>query len=198
MDDGELSYCRRDLPEEQENENFLLHAFLTLKNNMIWNNLYKTSVVKTNNISYKEDIKMGEDLLFNLEYANYASNYEYVTQPLYKYNVETAGSALKLTRLSYIHDYTQIYDFLLTYYSEKKFEKYKDVVYFMNGMFMNLAGADYNLKHPFIKEFEKSQLFIDISNEHLVSKKLKLKQWFIVRHIYRNRFMKEFVKRVFI
>ncbi len=46
-----------------------------LKNNMIWNNIYKTSVVKTNNILYKESIKMGEDLLFNLEYANYASNY---------------------------------------------------------------------------------------------------------------------------
>ena len=198
MDDGELSYCRRDLPEEQENENFLLHAFLMLKNNMIWNNLYKTSVVKTNNILYKENIKMGEDLLFNLEYANYASNYEYVTQPLYKYNVETVGSALKLTRLSYIHDYTQIYNYLLTYYSEKKFEKYKDVVYFMNGMFMNLAGADYDLKHPFIKEFEKSQLYTDISKESLTSKKLKLKQWFIVKHIYRNRFMKEFVKRIFI
>ena len=165
---------------------------------MIWNNIYKASIVKTNNILYKESIKMGEDLLFNLEYANYASNYEYITQPLYKYNVETVGSALKLTRLSYIHDYTQIYNYLLTYYSEKKFEKYKDVVYFMNGMFMNLAGVDYDLKHPIIEEFEKSQLFIDISNEHLVSKKLKLKQCFIVKHIYRNRFMKEFVKRVFI
>ena len=49
-DNGELSYCKRDLPKEQENENFLLHAFLMLKNNMIWNNIYKTSVVKTNNI----------------------------------------------------------------------------------------------------------------------------------------------------
>ena len=190
--------CKRDLPKEQENENFLLHAFLMLKNNMIWNNIYKTSVVKTNNILYKESIKMGEDLLFNLEYANYASNYEYITQPLYKYNVETVGSALKLTRLSYIHDYTQIYDYLLTYYSEKKFEKYKDVVYFMNGIFMNLAGADYDLKHPFIEEFEKSQLYTDISKESLRSKKLKLKQWFIVRHIYRNRLMKEFVKKLFI
>ena len=169
-----------------------------LNNNMIWNNIYKTSVVKTNNILYKESIKMGEDLLFNLEYANYASNYEYITQPLYKYNVETVGSALKLTRLSYIHDYTQIYDYLLTYYSEKKFEKYKDVVYFMNGIFMNLAGADYDLKHPFIEEFEKSQLYTDISKESLTSKKLKLKQWFIVRHIYRNRLMKEFVKKLFI
>lgn len=197
-DNGELSYCKRDLPKEQENENFLLHAFLMLKNNMIWNNIYKTSVVKTNNILYKESIKMGEDLLFNLEYANYASNYEYITQPLYKYNVETVGSALKLTRLSYIHDYTQIYDYLLTYYSEKKFEKYKDVVYFMNGIFMNLAGADYDLKHPFIEEFEKSQLYTDISKESLTSKKLKLKQWFIVRHIYRNRLMKEFVKKLFI
>ena len=94
--------------------------------------------------------------------------------------------------------FTQIYNYLLTYYSEKKFEKYKDVVYFMNGMFMNLAGADYDLKHPFIEEFEKSQLYTDISKESLTSKKLKLKQWFIVKHIYRNRFMKEFVKRVFI
>ena len=84
------------------------------------------------------------------------------------------------------------------YYSEKKFEKYKDVVYFMNGIFMNLAGADYDLKHPFIEEFEKSQLYTDISKESLTSKKLKLKQWFIVRHIYRNRLMKEFVKKLFI
>ena len=62
MDNGELSYCKRDLPQEQENENFLLHAFLMLKNNMIWNNIYKTSVVKINNILYKDSIKMGEDL----------------------------------------------------------------------------------------------------------------------------------------
>lgn len=198
IDDGQLRYCKRDLTMEQKNGHFLLHTFLSLKNNMIWNNLYKASVLKSNEVQFREDIKMGEDLLFNLEFAECAKNWDYIQQPIYTYNMATVGSALKVTRLSYIHDYTQMYNIMEEYYMDPEFAEYKNVTYFMNGVFMNLAGAEYDPKHLYIIEFERSQLYKDISDQYLESGKLKLKKWFITKHIYRNHIIKSIVKRLFI
>lgn len=51
------------------------------------NKLYRTSVIKKNNVTFPINVYLGEDLLFNLNYFNYCRNVKTLNEPLYFYNV---------------------------------------------------------------------------------------------------------------
>lgn len=40
----------------------------------VWRGLYKTKIIKENNIKFNENVKTGEDVLFNLEFYYYANS----------------------------------------------------------------------------------------------------------------------------
>lgn len=50
-----------------------------------WNKLYKSSVIKDNNLFFKTDIHYGEDLVFLLEFLTYANSYMTVKGSKYIY-----------------------------------------------------------------------------------------------------------------
>lgn len=53
---------------------------------MPWNKLFKTRIIKDNNIQFPEDLSLGEDLLFNLEYLDYSNGkIVIINKPLYYY-----------------------------------------------------------------------------------------------------------------
>ena len=59
--------------------------------------LYKKHIIDKYNIRVQEDIEIGEDLIFNYEYANHIDSFYYLSLPLYNYiNVSTS----KTNRLS--------------------------------------------------------------------------------------------------
>lgn len=59
----------------------------------LWNKIYKTSVIKENKIYFKEDIRNGEDLIFNLAYTSHSARYEVLPESLYHYRrVENSRS----------------------------------------------------------------------------------------------------------
>lgn len=47
--------------------------------------LYDRKILDTHQIRFREDLKMGEDVLFNLSYFQYASNVEIIDRSLYHY-----------------------------------------------------------------------------------------------------------------
>ena len=47
--------------------------------------LYNKDILKKNNILFKKDLSLGEDLLFNLEYLKYVNNVYIVNKDLYYY-----------------------------------------------------------------------------------------------------------------
>lgn len=49
------------------------------------NKLYITDIIKNNNIQFIDDLKMGEDLLFNLDYLKVCQNISVIDEPLYNY-----------------------------------------------------------------------------------------------------------------
>lgn len=56
-----------------------------------WNKLYKASIIKDNNLRFFEDMSVGEDLLFNLQYLTFVEHALILSQPLYNYRI-TDGS----------------------------------------------------------------------------------------------------------
>lgn len=58
----------------------------------LWNKLYKLSIIKEHNISFDNDISIGEDMVFIAEYSLYCRGAVYINQPLYiyRYNCNSA------------------------------------------------------------------------------------------------------------
>lgn len=50
-----------------------------------WNKIYKMDVIKSNEMMFKPEISLGEDLIFNLEYLKVANKLAFISEPLYIY-----------------------------------------------------------------------------------------------------------------
>lgn len=58
----------------------------------IWNKLYIRELIKFNKINFNEDLKLGEDLLFNLKYFKSCLKINLINDVLYSYKVENDQS----------------------------------------------------------------------------------------------------------
>lgn len=53
--------------------------------NPIWNKVYRTNLIRNRKIEFREEFKLGEDLLFNLEILTNTDQIEVIKKPLYNY-----------------------------------------------------------------------------------------------------------------
>ena len=100
---------------------------------VLWNKLYRRSILETHHLRMDEEISWCEDFLFNLEYLRWAERFYALNVPLYYY-VKTKGSLasqisisktvrMKLTTFEYYNRlYQEIFD-------EEEYEKHRLKVY---------------------------------------------------------------------
>lgn len=72
-----------------------------------WGRLYKLSVIKNNEIYAKEDMRLFEDFVFNLEYLKNINEIVFVNKPLYTYtmhNIHISASMAIVNGDSLLHD----------------------------------------------------------------------------------------------
>lgn len=55
--------------------------------NANWNKLFKASIINQNNIRFNEGMHIWEDLLFNLQYTQFATKAALINKPLYNYRL---------------------------------------------------------------------------------------------------------------
>lgn len=99
----------KDMPEHNNGENFLddgyykaieLGDFFSEKGNSmlfksVWGKLFRTDIIKSNNLCFDKHIIFGEDSLFMLKYLNYCNSictvhnvdYYYFLSPIRKYSI---------------------------------------------------------------------------------------------------------------
>ncbi|MEK9154604.1 MAG: glycosyltransferase [Patescibacteria group bacterium] len=95
---------------KEEIIDFIRHFLKHPSNHLVsycWARLYKLSVIKNNNISANEDMRLFEDFVFNLEYLKHIDKIVFVNKPLYTYvmpnNHVTASMAI-INSESLLHD----------------------------------------------------------------------------------------------
>lgn len=59
--------------------------------NCIWNNLYSSQIIKENNLYFNENVKNGEDLLFNTKYFEKSNKGIYLDYKIYNYSSNSQG-----------------------------------------------------------------------------------------------------------
>lgn len=157
---------------------------------MPWNKLYKLSVIKDNNLRMQEDISLGEDLLFNLDYLKNMNGNEIliINKPLVNYISDNAGSLDN----KYYDNLSEIYfrvnsaikecidDWDI---SESEYEKYYDMVYFSyENVLRNTCRKENSLsffkKLSYNKKIMKDEIFAD------AIKKMSYKLPFVYRFSY--------------
>lgn len=71
--------------------------------NQIWNKIYISTIIKSNNIRFDDKMSLSEDLKFNLEYIKNIKKAIYLDETLYSYINSTSGLNLKYQekRLTY-------------------------------------------------------------------------------------------------
>ena len=63
-----------------------------------WCKIFKSSIIKGNNIKFNEDMSLGEDLVFNFDYLNHVKHIFIINKCLYHYSTDNASSLLRQYR----------------------------------------------------------------------------------------------------
>ena len=68
----------------------------------VWNKIFKTSIIKTNNIRFNKDIRFCEDLLFVCEYVKHIETMKFIHDPYYHYYINDESASKKFFSVSKI------------------------------------------------------------------------------------------------
>lgn len=63
--------------------------------NQLWNKMYKLDIIKENNLLFDNNLDLGEDYKFNLEYIKFIDKLIYINVPLYQYRITNTGLGFK-------------------------------------------------------------------------------------------------------
>lgn len=74
---------------------FFLEKILLTSGGVIWGKMYKTEIIKKNNILFDPNIRISEDQLFNIEVLLKSSTLSYSNKNLYYYNLDNNFSITK-------------------------------------------------------------------------------------------------------
>lgn len=69
----------------------------------VWRFLYRTDIIKDNNLRFDENIKLGEDTIFNSYYLSYSNSLSTISKSLYNYTIKNSGAMM-----SNINDYRNL------------------------------------------------------------------------------------------
>lgn len=113
-----------------------------------WNKLYYARLIKDNNIRFQEDLSLGEDILFNLDYLNIVNGKIFVTnKPFYNYMRSDKESLDN----KFYHNLNDIYNRIferLFYYGDKWKISKADYQIIMNARFYAFENVLRNTFHP--------------------------------------------------
>lgn len=81
---------------------------------VLWNKLFRASIIKDNNICFEASLKTAEDILFVSKFIGHSSRFSYVNNALYNYNMSNENSAInKFSTLKFKTDYASMLNCLI-------------------------------------------------------------------------------------
>lgn len=154
--------------KKNEVVNYLGELFKNYFINPIWNKLYNTNIIRSHNLRFIEDINMGEDLLFNLEYISACSSIKIINESLYHYlNFNNGSLTASYKKNLFINQkmlFSKVREFLIenNYYTETN-KKYIEVSYTDSvvGCLENLFHSQSNLTSKIRKENIRKIIYDD-------------------------------------
>ena len=117
-----------DLPCGQSVQ-FETHRDFVFANTSLWNRIYRTDVIRNNQLLFEPNITIAEDLLFNYKYLLECQNVYYEKDALYYY-IQRKNSAMSGAGKN--KDVQKVFESLISHYKENgKYTLYKDEIEYL-------------------------------------------------------------------
>ena len=149
---------------------------------ILCNKLFKLDLIKKNNIRFREDIHINENIIFILDFAYFARKYVYDNELLYNYLIHE-NSALNqkfnLKKVSVLASYIRLLEYDLESSTLNKI-KYK---YLFEGYAFLYRLKQIKIDNKDLKEnlsTFKDKYYDDIKNEPSISSKKKRELWYMM------------------
>lgn len=96
-----------------------------------WNKLYKKSIIENNHLEFDTQESVGEDLLFNITYYQYANTYKFTISKYYNYRVRE-DSAMQSNNEMRLEQQLRLYAKIYKIYKEKLDDRTLAQLYIMH------------------------------------------------------------------
>ena len=91
----------------------------------VWNCVYKTSIVKRNNVAFDTQLKHGsEDTAFNIDYLSHVETVLTSSDKLYRYNIYESGNTIQKENDDAIEDFGVLKEHLKRLHTDKNAERF--------------------------------------------------------------------------
>ncbi|PRQ62663.1 glycosyltransferase family 2 protein, partial [Vibrio sp. V01_P9A10T6] len=156
-----------------------------LKNNVCnanWNKIVRFEIIKSNNITFSNDINMGEDLLMSLQFFYYANKVSKISESLYNYNQENENALTKSYKDKSFKDIQDVVILATKFLMENDADD--RILHAINHLKLNVKSTIVN-NSPNVNYKNKAMLLYPETNFLLfMAKRLwRLKFYFIVFYI---------------
>lgn len=141
-----------------------------------WNKLYEISRIKNNNIKFREDMDLGEDIVFNLEYLkHFNGNFYIINELLYHYIRRNRDSLMVRFNERYVEmnkiAYTEFLAYLNSVSADEESRRQILASYFdvlvtaMDNLYMNRKSMNQKLYAAKMTERKKERELKNILNQ---------------------------------
>lgn len=151
-----------------EKDTLAAFLFRFIKNEQLnppWNKLYKRKIVIENNLYFADDIKIGEDLLFNINYLRHCNSLYFLAKPLYFYRTDNDNSATKKYMPNKYYELMKVNDALTSWaatYDNKrlddvvKYIRVKNILSCLRDLSHNNCPLSSDEKYAKMREYKKN------------------------------------------
>ncbi|OFV71345.1 glycosyltransferase family 2 protein [Acetobacterium wieringae] len=135
-----------DISKKEFKENFGLFFSESLINS-VCNKIYRNEIIRKQNIVFREEINMGEDLLFNLEYFKHCDKINILDESLYNYTDFVSDSLTQSYKYNYYNVQKLLYNDIRKFLKEDNYYTGHNIKFVENVYIENIINCIDNLFH---------------------------------------------------
>jgi len=171
-----------------DDKKVLYDLLCDFKINTVWAKIFRSKIIKDNNIYFNKNIKMGEDMLFIYDYIQHINKTMFSDVVFYNY-IDNKNSAIQKSIDCYIYDFCFVYQYLIKSNYLSKNNK-KILLYQMFSRIYHNVIHNRKIKYNTVLFLIKSSLYQEILQMKVNNLKLLIKRFILIMLVNAKRFIK--------
>jgi len=141
-----FSYNEKEYKNKNEFDELLYQLIKSERLNPPFGRIYRKKIIDKYNIRFDSNIKIGEDLLFNIQYFKHCHSAYYINDLLYFYRTSNAGSATKKYMKNKYKELMHVNDQLTKWVSSVNNPRLSDISKYIR--MKNILSCLRDINHP--------------------------------------------------
>ena len=169
----------------KNSKHILYNNYLKGNSNSACINIYKSELIREQEIFFPTSMSMGEDSSFNANYFKYCESVYYIDVVGYRYFTDDQSSASYARKKDYLKDFVKIDDkYLMIYHSCDNLDYPVCGNYHINNVYGILKRHRKNMSKSEKISFRNSMFCRNLVSQRYGSWKHEIKKWFIIIYLY--------------